>query len=146
MITQTVCYKHPQQFTEQFPGSTLTCCTCWEGGKKKNLCADGFYFPYWHYCFAHFQFSCHGAKTCLQFIWSSKHWCLCLKYQTGLLHICSPSFHLHTPLHWWENGLLLLYARVELIFMTTNSPQLNVRNDWVFFYLSQIRAIKWIIA
>lgn len=50
------------------------------------------------------------------------------------------------PPHWWENGLLLLYARVELIFMTTNSPQLNVRNDWVFFYFSQIRAIKWIIA
>lgn len=37
----TLCYKHSQQFTGQFPGSTLTCYTCWAGGgKKKSMLTD----------------------------------------------------------------------------------------------------------
>lgn len=47
--SHTVCNKHPQQFTGQFPGLTLTCCTCWVGWREIKICADGFSFPYWHY-------------------------------------------------------------------------------------------------
>lgn len=113
------------------------------GGEGKNLSADGFYFPYWHYCVAHFQFSSRGAKTCLQSVWSSKHLCLCLKYHPGLLHICSTSPP--SPPPWCDNGLLLLYARVKLIFMTTFSLQFNVL---VSFYPLKytVRARKWVIA
>lgn len=114
------------------------------GGRAKKPSADGFYFPYWHYCFAHFQFSCRGAKSCLQSIWSSKHLCLCLKNHTGLFPHLFPLLP-PKPSTLVRKWVFITVCQVKLIFTTTNSPQLNVRDGWVFLYLSQymVRAIKW---